>query len=97
MLQNVYLGATIATTHGLVGSRMRALSSAILFIILNIIGLGLGPVVIGVLSDSLNPTYGVHSLRQAMLYVMPVVMLWSAFHFYLAAKTLREDLAMAPD
>ena len=97
VLQNVYLGTTIATTHALVGLRMRALSSAILFLILNLIGLGLGPVVIGMLSDYLSPTYGVDSLRQAMLFVLPVVMLWSSFHFYRAAKTLPEDLAAAPD
>jgi predicted MFS family arabinose efflux permease len=96
LLHNVYLGSTIATTHGLVGLRMRALSSAILFLILNLIGLGLGPVAIGLLSDYLNPLYGADSLRQAMLYVLPVVTLWSSFHFYKAAKTLREDLAAAP-
>jgi MFS family permease len=96
ILQNVYLGSTIATTHALVGLRMRALSSAILFLILNIIGLGLGPVVIGILSDYLAPEHGVDSLRQAMLYVLPAIIIWSSFHFFRAAKTLREDLAAAP-
>ena len=37
ILFNVYLGNTLATTHGLVGLRMRALSSAILFLILIVI------------------------------------------------------------
>ncbi|MFT6892065.1 MAG: MFS family permease [Halioglobus sp.] len=97
LLHNVYLGNTIATTHALVGLRMRALSSAILFLILNLIGLGLGPVIIGYLSDYLQPAFGVDSLQQAMLYVLPIVMLWSAFHFLFAAKALREDLAAAPD
>ena len=97
LLHNVYLGNTIATTHSLVGLRMRALSSAILFLILNLIGLGLGPLIIGVLSDYLQPAFGVDSLRHAMLYVLPTAMFWSACHFYLAARTLREDLASAPD
>jgi predicted MFS family arabinose efflux permease len=96
ILFNVYLGNTIATTHGLVGLRMRALSSAILFLILNIIGLGLGPWTTGMLSDFLHPTLGSESLRYAMLYVLPAVMFWSACHFYLAARTLRGDLAAAP-
>lgn len=94
---NVYLGNTIATTHGLVGLRMRATASAILFLILNIIGLGLGPWSVGILSDSLFPSLGDESLRQAMLYIIPVMMFWSACHFYLAAKNLRADLASAPD
>jgi MFS family permease len=96
LLHNVYLGSTIATTHGLVGLRMRALSSAILFLILNIIGLGLGPLLVGVLSDALQPAFGEHSLRQAMLYLLAPVMAWSTVHFVLAARTLRQDLDAAP-
>ncbi|MEE4146395.1 MAG: MFS transporter [Halieaceae bacterium] len=96
ILFNVYLGNTIATTHGLVGLRMRALSSAILFLIINTIGLGLGPWITGMLSDHLQPALGLESLRYAMLYVLPAVMFWSACHFYLAARNLRQDLAGAP-
>lgn len=97
ILGNAYLGNTIATTHALVGVRMRAMASAVLFLILNIIGLGLGPWIIGVTSDLLEPDLGAGSLRYAMLYILPVVMFWSVCHFYLAAKTLRRDLAAAPD
>ena len=97
ILFNVYLGNTLAMTHGLVGLRMRALASAILFFILNLIGLGLGPWVIGLLSDLLAPTLGQESLRHAMLYLLPAMMTWSGIHFYLASRTLKEDLANAPD
>ena len=96
ILFNVYLGNTIATTHGLVGLRMRALSSAILFLIINIIGLGLGPWSVGMLSDYLAPSLGIESLRYAMLYLLPPIMFLSACHFFMAARTLREDLAAAP-
>jgi len=97
IVSNVYLGNTIATTHGLVGLRMRAMSSAVLFLILNIIGLGLGPWTIGLASDLMAPQYGPESLRYAMLYILPGVMLWSVCHFFLAARTLRRDLAAAPE
>ena len=83
-------------THGLVGLRMRALGSAILFFVLNIIGLGLGPWAIGALSDHLASTHGSNSLGKAMLYVLPVISLWCATHYLLAAKTIRADLAKAP-
>ena len=63
---------------------------------LNLIGLGLGPWSVGLLSDYLEPTLGVESLRHAMLYLIPAAALWSAVHFYLAARHLREDLAKAP-
>lgn len=97
LLHNVYLGSTLATTHSLVGLRMRALSSAILFLILNLIGMGLGPTLVGMLSDQLQGSFGVDSLRQAMLYLLPAAMAWSTIHFFLAARTLRQDLAAAPN
>ena len=97
ILFNVYLGNTLAMTHGLVGLRMRALASAILFLILNLIGLGLGPWAVGVLSDFLAPTLGDESLRHAMLYLLPIAMTWSVFHFYMASRSLKNDLANAPD
>jgi hypothetical protein len=40
---------------------------------------------------------GVESLRYAMLILLPTVNIWSAIHFYLASRTLREDLKMAPE
>ena len=75
---------------------MRAVASAILFFVLNLIGLGLGPLAVGYLSDELAPSLGDESLRYAMLYVLPVAMTWSVIHFWLASRTLREDLAIAP-
>ena len=95
-LANFFLGPCLAMTHGLVGLRMRALGSAILFFVLNIIGLGLGPWVIGALSDHLASTHGSNSLGKALLYVIPVISLWCATHYLLAAKTIRADLAKAP-
>ena len=45
----------------------------------------------------LTPSLGVEALRHAMLYIIPAVSFWSICHFFLAARTLREDLANAPD
>lgn len=96
VMSNVYLGNAIATTHGLVGLRMRAMSSAILFFILNIIGLGAGPWTVGMVSDMMADSHGAESLRYAMLCVLTPVALWSITHFYLASRTLRDDLENAP-
>lgn len=96
-LINVYLGNSIATAHALVGARMRAMSSAILFFTLNLIGLGMGPSAIGFLSDYLEPSLGAESLRYAMVYLIPPALFWSSCHFLLAARHLRKDLAAAPE
>ena len=96
-LQNVYLGNSIATTHNLVGLRWRSTASAILFFVLNIIGLGMGPFAVGFLSDMYSASMGAESLRYAMLTVLPTVMVWSSIHFYLASRTLHADLERAPE
>lgn len=92
----MYLGPCLSMTHGLVGLRMRAVASAILFFIINLIGLGLGPLATGLVSDWLKPQYGQESIRYA-LASMAVVNVWCAVHYYYACRTLRRDLAQAPD
>ena len=94
---SAYLAPNLAITHSLVGLRMRAMSSAVLFFILNLIGLGLGPLFIGMVSDFLNPTLGDESIRYAMVYVIPVLTIWSTLHYLFAAKYIREDLMNAPN
>lgn len=91
MFTTGYLGAALAMFHGAVEPRMRATASALFFLVLNIIGLGLGPTFIGAVSDYLNPSYGDESLRYAMLAVLPVVCVWSAVHFYLAGRAWQKE------
>ena len=88
----MYLGPTFAITQSLVTPAMRSLASAILLFVLNIIGLGLGPVFAGFLSDLLRPEYGEESIRYSLLFLVIAGNIWSALHYYLASRTLREDL-----
>ena len=88
----IYLGPTLATTHALVQPRMRAMASAVLFFIVNLIGLGLGPTMVGAISDALIPTYGTDSLRYAIVLTF-MFNIWSAAHYWYASRYLREDLA----
>ncbi|MCE9651228.1 MAG: MFS transporter [Parvibaculum sp.] len=89
-----YVAPALAMTQALVTVRMRAQASAILFLILNLIGMGLGPQLAGILSDLYNPAYGQESLRYSLLTIS-VVWIWSAFHFLLAARTLKDDIERA--
>ena len=91
-----YLAPCIASTHFLVGIRMRAMASAILLFMLNLIGLGLGPMLTGFVSDYLTPSLGTDALRYAMS-VTVMVNCWCALHYYLAARTIRADFDRAPD
>ena len=92
-LQSMYLGPSIAVVHSLVPASMRALSSAILFLVLNLIGLGFGPLVVGMISDLLAPALGVESLRWAMSIVI-LVSISSAALFFYAAKKWMVDLKL---
>jgi len=91
-----YLGPTFALAQGLVGLRMRALAASILLFILNIIGLGLGPQFTGILSDVLNATtdLGTQSLRWALVISVAANVV-SALFYFLASRTIRQDLAAA--
>jgi predicted MFS family arabinose efflux permease len=92
LVGGVYLGPTFAMTQTLVRPQMRALASAILLFIINIIGLGLGPLLVGRLSDSLRPSYGNDSLRYALLIVVVVAASWATIQYLLASRTLERDL-----
>jgi predicted MFS family arabinose efflux permease len=86
-----YLGPTIAITHSLVNAKMRAFASAILFFVLNLIGLGGGPLVIGMLSDYLQPSFGDLSLRWAFCATFISAIIALGFQ-YLASKNYLNDL-----
>ena len=58
-----------------VAPAQRSAAGAIFLFVLNIIGLGCGPLLIGVASDWFAPTYGVHALRMALLCLAPVFVL----------------------
>jgi MFS family permease len=86
-LQSMYLGPALAVAHGLVPASMRALTSAVFFMVINLIGLGFGPLIVGMVSDLLKPALGVESLRWAMSITI-VVSIASAILFFSTAKKL---------
>ena len=95
LLGGMYLGPTFAVSQGLARPHMRALVSAILLFVINLVGLGLGPQVVGVVSDLLKPELGVESVRYALLIVVVTGAAWSTLHYALAARTLRADLEVS--
>jgi len=97
LLGGIYLGPTFAMTQAIVPPRMRAMAAAVLLFIMNMIGLGLGPSVVGFVSSYLEPSYGVEAIRYALLGVVVLCASWSVLHYFLAARSLREDLAAAQD
>jgi MFS family permease len=103
-LNAAYLGPTIASTHRMVGLRERALAGAVLLLILNIIGLGLGPMVTGAVSDLANTWLAARgtgpdeALAEGLRWALRLTIcidIWAAYHYAAAARTLRADVTAA--
>ena len=92
-LGSIYLGPSFAMTQALVTLRMRAVASAILLFTLNIIGMGLGPFLVGVASDLIEPLVGSNALSlQYALCIAVFGNLWATIHYFWGAKYVEEDL-----
>ena len=86
----VWLGPVLSAIQHVVPPNMRATASAIFLFINNLIGIGVGTMAIGMLSDNLQARYGDDSLRYAILagtsfYVAASIL------FFLSAKYLKND------
>jgi predicted MFS family arabinose efflux permease len=86
----LYLGPVLSLMQTLVAPRMRAVSGAFFLFVVNLVGMGLGPQAVGLLSDLLAPRFGADSLRYALLIGVPASV-WAAAHYWLAARHLEGD------
>jgi len=87
------MGPTFAMVQTLSSVHARAVSSAVMMLCLNLIGLGLGPLLVGVLSDVLSTRYGDDALRVALAY-FALVGLWGSLHFWLCGRALENQSAV---
>jgi MFS family permease len=87
-----YLAPCYAMVQSLAPLRMRAQAAAILLFILNIIGFGTGPWLVGLESDLLHPMLGADSIRWAMLSTA-ITWLIAAWCFWMASRRLPAELA----
>jgi MFS family permease len=93
-----YLGPTFGLTHNLVAPRMRATAIAMLYFVVNLIGLGGGPVLVGALIDTLGGSVFLdhpHALAMATrsaIIITAGVFLWSAMHYALSAKHIAREI-----
>ena len=89
-LNILWLGPVTTAVQHLVAQRMRATASASFLLINNLIGLGVGPWLIGRISDALKATYGVDSLRFAAVGCTAFYLL-AALLMFPCVKRLRDD------
>ncbi len=87
----MYQGPAFAASQSLGTPAMRVTTAAVLFFIINIIGLMFGPATTGWLSDALAPSYGQESLRYALLFVNMIFYGGASFLYWLSSRSMRED------
>jgi MFS family permease len=85
LFQYAYIPASAAITQNMMEPRMRATAMAITGLVYTLVGQGLGPWLVGSLSDNVG--------LQSALALWPLVYLWSGAHLVLGARTLGRDLA----
>jgi len=90
-LNNMYVSSLWTLVQNLARPRARATASAIQLALLNIVGYGLGPLLVGVLNDLFAPAFGAESIRISLLCVSAVGAA-SAIFFMLCARALPGEL-----
>jgi MFS family permease len=90
VFMGIYLGPSFAIAQTLAPIHMRAMSTALFFFILNMIGLGLGPSISGWMIDLFKEYGEVESIRYAMT-ITSLVFIPSIISFLVVAKKLPKD------
>jgi MFS family permease len=93
VLASFFFGPSFAVAQSVATVRMRAVSASVLLFIQTIIGMTLGPAIVGRAADALEPTMGQGAGLAYPMAVIGVVNLWAALHYFLAARRYRDDLA----
>jgi MFS family permease len=94
-LNILWLGPVTTAIQQLVPARMRSTASASFLFINNLIGLGVGPLLMGHLSDVLKSSYGVDALRYAAIFCLGFYVIAGVLALA-AARSLRRDTYVEP-
>ena len=95
-LNILWLGPVTTAVQHLVPQRMRATASASFLLINNLVGLGVGPTLIGALSELFKERFGTEALRYAAVSVLGFYLL-AALLMAFAVKRLRSDWVDDPE
>lgn len=87
-----FVGPSYGLVQSLARVRMRAQAAALLLFSINLIGLGIAPLVVGMLNDGLAARFGEEAIRYSLM-VTGATSLWAVVHSLLAARSVRADLA----
>lgn len=96
MLNYFYLSSSVALVQEEVRPDQRVMSGALLLLVMNFIGLGLGPTYVGIASDWFRATNPDNSLQMALYTLIPFYFVAIFLFFWLARVLKREGRSVAP-
>ena len=90
-LHYFYLSSCVTLVQQEVKPNERVMSGALLLLVMNLIGLGLGPTYVGIVSDYFRPAYPTNSLQIALGALTPFYLVAIACFVVLARRLIREQ------
>lgn len=91
LVLNAAVPAMFACLHAICGSARRAMAVAVVFFFANLIGLGLGPIIAGAMSDAFSAIHGPVGIRYALLIVF-MLLLPCAWLLMMSARHVAADV-----
>jgi MFS family permease len=92
VLASMFFGPSFAVAQSVATVRTRAVATSLLLFVQTFVGLGLGPLLAGTISDYLKPTMGLQNSLRWGLVIVGFVNLWAAAHYFWGARTIRQNL-----
>lgn len=89
MIASVFWGPTFAFLHSRVEPYMRPMATAIFLFCFNLVGVGIGPTIIGIMSDTIFANQGTRSIAYALLTVQ-IAGIWAAWHYWQVVKDIKK-------
>ena len=90
LLNNMYLAPALAVVQNAVAPGNRTMSGAILLFVLNLVGLGVGPVYVGRIADAVEAQRGHNSLAVGFAALIPIVVLTVGAHIAASLSIARD-------
>lgn len=94
LLNNMYLAPALTVVQNAASPAMRTMAGALLLFVLNLVGLGVGPVYVGRIADMAEPQYGTQSLAVGFAWLIPIVVLTIGAHIA-ASMSIARDKRLA--
>jgi MFS family permease len=91
-LASMFFGPSFAVSQSLATLRSRAVATSLLLLVQTFVGLGLGPLVAGQISDLLRDSVGMEESIRYGLCIVGFVNVWAAFHYFIGAKSIRQNI-----